>query len=615
MRNMIAQVVIGLPVEGPFDYLIPESFQAQLKPGSRVLVPFGPRRLVGYVVKLLARSRFKKLKAVLKVLDPHPSLDPSTLNLTKDFAAMYGCSWGEAIETALPVSLRRKKSFDTPPPETRNIDKKKKPEIIYYQDPARLDRWSFLIKQIREVLSRGQGVLVLVPDKVACAQLEKRLKDELDEPLAHLDKQLTAKKEMEHWLAVKSGKCQIVLGTRSAVFAPLLRPGLIVMFDEDHSAYKQDQTPLYHARDVVLLRSRLEKVPVLFINTAPSVELWHLANKEGVRKITASLQGLAPMRMIDLSNYKMRKRGSISFVLQNHIQDVLARNGRVVLLLNRRGFSTMIRCTQCNATVQCPRCEVNLTYIYDKNKLLCPLCHTYSQLEDKCPNCQAPSLRYTGAGIEKIESEAARLFPQAQVGRYDRDSRDFPKDAHIVIATQAVLRLADTLKADMIGVLDIDAELSRMDFRSSQRVFSLLMHLRAMAREQVVVQTFWNDHACFRAVSACEYKQFYTSESKMRRDCHLPPFVQLVSFCLRGKEKQKVFDRVRAVYDKLNAAKIKGLEVLEPQPDITPKLRDQYRFTIMLKGKSLKTIITAVKAASKTGRSRSGIIETINVNP
>ena len=615
MKPKIAQVIFPIPIDHPFDYLIPESMRATIKVGSRVEAPFHYRRMVGFVIGLSQRSRFGKLKSLFAVPDQAPVLDNKFLAFTKSFASLCGCSLGEAIDAALPAGLRTKKTVPFAPPAPVPVKNRKKAQQIFCHDEDLTQCWPTVIERIRAALKKQESVLFLVPEAAAMDTVAQRIGSHLEEPVVRMDKQMTLKQEREVWISVKEGKSRLVLGARSAVFAPLARLGLLIVYEEENPSYQQEQTPFYHARDVALARARTEGCDILFISSAPSATLWHWARGAKVKHLHFKASHPAELKIIDLTNYKMRKRASISFPLQNSIREVLSRGGKVVLMLNRRGFSTRLVCNQCGHIIKCPRCEVNLSFIYHKKKLQCPLCRTSSDLPEVCPACRAAYLRYLGAGIEKLESETARLFPAARVARFDRDTASWPREADIVIATQALVGKTGGAAIDLVALLDIDSDLSRIDFRSAQKVFSLLIRLRQRARETLLVQTYWRDHLCFKTAAKLDFQKFYREELKARKECRLPPFADLVAFGLRGAQKEQVASRAAAVYEKLKEVQKDDIEILEPQADMIPKLRDKYRFTIMLKGKTADRMIPLIRTAAQRAGRKAKIVETIHVNP
>ncbi len=615
--NKIAHVVVGLPVEGPFDYLVGESLQNRIQVGQRVCISFHGKKKVGYVVSLGKKSFIKSLKPILSILDEQSVLDTKLLKLTQDFAQYYGCSWGEAIETSLPTRLRRSQPIDFPFIQ-ESIDMGSSPKIsgeaTLVLDQGQTKRWPYLMETIRATLDQGQGVIFLVPEIFLIDKVISQLKKQITHPVAILDKQLKPKEELQYWMSLKAGQVRWVIGTRSAVFAPIPNLKLIIIYEEENSAYKQEQSPSYHVREVAHLRIQLEGLHIMYISSAPSAELWWLVKKKKVKLVSLEKERLSEMQLIDMANYKPRA-STISFPLQSHMQRTLTARGKIVLFLNRRGFSTMTRCNQCGFTIKCPRCEVNLTYSYATKLLVCRLCNYQTQLPKICPQCHSSYLRFLGSGVERIESEVARIFPQAKVTRYDRESSAIPREADIIIATQAILRILDQLSVDLMGVLNIDGELSRYDFRSAQKTFSLLVHLRQMVKEKMIVQTFHPDNYCLKAAVKMDYEKFYQNELSLRKELGFPPFRHLVAMGARGTQEETVLNQVNAIYSLLKEQTPKDIELLDPHPDSLPKLRDRYRFNIMAKGKSLKSMLALIKRVLKEYKKKSGVIVTVNVDP
>jgi len=277
------------------------------------------------------------------------------------------------------------------------------------------------------------------------------------------------------------------------------------------------------------MRAKIEKSSLLFVSSTPSAEVWKKANAKSVIKKTFETDKCSDLQLIDLSNYKTRSSSSVSFPLQNDINKCLNQKGKAILFLNRRGFSSITKCNQCGFTIKCVRCNTNLSYLYSSKRLVCHLCNYKIELPKICPGCNSKYLRSLGGGIEKIESELARLLPGVQIAKYDRETSKIPRKADIIIATQAILKEFDKINVSLIGVLDIDAELNRFDFRSGQKVFSLLVRLRQAAREKVVVQTYQIKNYCLRAARDMNFSKFYSKELALRKELNFPPFSHLIS--------------------------------------------------------------------------------------
>ena len=614
MSSKVAQIVVGLPVEGPFDYLIPDEFQDKLSVGERVRVSFNRDERVGFVVGLLQKSRFERLKPILSVLDSKAVVSDPLFKLAQEMSRYYGCSLGEAIETMLPNTLRTFKSFEiSPSPENKN-ETAQIPEKILLHDEGTQQRWDLLFKLIDKNLLEQKGVIFLVPETSQIKEVQAKLKDHFDVPIIVLDKKLTPKRELENWQAVKEGKARITIGTRSSVFAPVPNLGAVILFEEDNFSYKQEQTPYYHAREVALMRCAIEKADCVLVSSSPSAESWYLAQKGQLKLVQFKEDLKNSVQLIDLSNYYKKKFSLISFPLRNIIERALLDKKRMVLFLNQRGFSSMTRCEKCGFTAKCPRCNVNLSYLYSKKKLVCRLCQHTADLPTVCPKCQSSYIKNLGTGIEKLESELSRIFPQAKIERFDKESPKAP-EADIIIATQAVLRILPKLNPDITAVLKFDSELNRLDFRTSQRVFSTLVHLRQHTKEKLIIQTSHTDNYCLKAVLKADFNLFYKNELKLRKELDFPPFKHLAEISLRGFKEEDVFKQANAFYALLEQKIKKGIGLIEPHASILPKLRDKFHFTIIVKGKSVTDILKVVKAAQKEFSRKNRVVVTVNIDP
>ncbi len=610
----IAQVVVGLPVEGPFDYSLGKRLNNDASLGTRVKVIFNKQLKLGVIVGFKEKSSFKNLNSILSVLDHFPSLDKNALKLTKDLSEYYGCSWGEAIEAYLPPALRTFQKFGFIGEECEQpVDKKS--ENILVHDAAGYKRWPFIFEQIQNTLDRGEGVIWLVPEtaylKEILIKLQRCLKYSL--PIAVLDKKFKTKKELEQWQNIKEGKIHLVLGTRSAVFSPVRSLGLIVICEEEHAAYRQEQTPHYHVGYVCHLRSQLEQCSLLWVSSVPSVELFEQAQRKKWTNVTFSSDHPASMHAIDMSNYKPRK-SFLSFPLQNAMEEALKTRKKILLFLNRRGFSTLTRCEHCGFIIKCQRCDTPLIYLYVQKMMLCRYCQKKNLLPKICPSCQKSYLRSTGTGVEKLESEIARIYPGAGIVSYDKESRGVPKESDITIATQAILK-EENWTAAVVGMIDFDAQLNHPDFRCAHKAFFLLIRLRQMATEKFFVQTRLLGHYCLKAAAEMDFNFFYKEELRLRKELGLPPFRALLLLKLRGLKEETVLERSQTFFEELNVCKQGDMEISDPYPDAIVKLRDQYRYNIMLKGETSPQLLMLAKTVLKSFKRKRGVIVSIYVDP
>ena len=617
MSFKIAQVVVGLPVEGHFDYSIPAELADKMAVGQRVRVLFNRRQRLGIIIGFKAKSPFKRLNPILSCLDSLPVLDEKALAFTKELSDYYACSWGEAIETWLPPALRTIRPLEwTPSPGVVRASASSTTKNITLLHDKSLDkRWPLILDMIRKTLDANCSVVFLVPETAMVDAVVVRLGKIVSVPIVVLDKKASAAKELERWLTVKDGKARVVVGTRSAVFAPAVDPGLIVIYEEENAAYKQEQTPHYDARVLARMRAGVAGCSVLYVSSAPSAETWEQARKEKWQKITCDAERLSAVQIIDMTNYNPQKTSILSFPLQNAIRDTLAQQGKVVLLMNRKGFTTRTHCQQCGFTVQCERCNVNLTYLYSQKVMVCRHCSFKAELPKVCPQCHGGYLRSSGTGTEKLESEVARLYPQARVGRFDTNSKSFPRQADVVITTKAVLREQEAIGASLVGVINFDAELHHQDFRSGHHAFALLVRLRQLASQKLLVQTRMMDSYVLQAVRKNDFAGFYKKELGLRKELGFPPYRHLVAICLRGVNEDFVFDQAKELFARLEKDHDPKVEISDPHPDVNPKLRDKYRFTILLKGPSVKSILTFIRKVLKDFTRKRNTILTINVDP
>lgn len=622
MPSKIAQVVVGLPVEGPFDYSVPPALMDKVAVGQRVRVLFNRRQRLGIIVGFKAKSLFKRLNPVLSCLDSLPVLDEKALALTKELSAYYACSWGVAVETWLPSALRTTRPLEwTPAPgEAQGSSFSFTKNITLLHDKSLDQRWPLILDMIRKTLDANRGVVFLVPETAIIDAVVARLGKTVSVPIIVLDKKASAVRELEHWLAVREGKARVVVGTRSAVFAPAADLGLIVIYEEENTAYKQEQTPHYDARVLARMRAGVEDCSVLYVSSAPSAETWFYflkeqARKEKWQKITCDAERLSALQIIDMTNYNPQKTSILSFPLQNAIRDTLAQKGKVVLLMHRKGFTTRTHCHQCGFTVKCERCNVNLTYLYSQKVMVCRHCNFKAQLPKVCPQCRGGYLRSSGTGTEKLESEVARLYPQARVGRFDTNSKSFPCQADVVITTKAVLREQGTMDASLIGVINFDAELHHLDFRCGHHAFALLVRLRQLAAQKLLVQTRMMDNYALQTARKNDFEGFYKKELSLRKELGFPPYQHLVAIGLRGANEDFVFEQAKDLFARLEKGRSSKVEISDPHPDVNPKLRDKYRFTILLKGHSVKSILAFVKKVLKDFSRKRNTIVTINVDP
>jgi primosomal protein N' (replication factor Y) len=612
MPFSIAHIAVGLPVEGPFDYAIPEQFQSRIALGDRVTVNFANGKRLGFVVGLAKESAFEKLKPIEAILDEKPLLNEATVRCAGAIARHYGCSLGEAIATMLPFEARKPKVIDCRP----SADKKgaAQPQNILVHSQSVTAHWPQIAQRIAAVLRHGKGVIVLVPDSAQIGFVAGQLKSVLPAETIIHDKGRTHKQELENWVKMKEGKGRVIVGLRTAIFAPIPSLGLIVVYDEDNASFQEEQTPFYHVRDVALMRSSIEGCEAVFVSPSPSVELMALANQGKLALNAVGPDHPVQQKLIDMTNFASKGPMMISFPLRNSLEKVLLDGGRALIFINRRGFNTFTRCLFCGHILRCERCESNLVYSSSKKKFECRRCGTTKEPVRACPKCGKEFLRSQGVGVERVASELRRLFPLARIEGLDRETAAFPKKFDILVSTQAVFRMLGELSFDLVGVLEIDAEFNRGNYRSAQHAFSLLSHLALLAKGRVEIQTFHADNSVLHDFVAGRSETFYAHELKLRQELKLPPFYHLVKVMLRGVQEKVVSAQAELLYNLMAEQKPSGVEVIGLHPDTIIKLRDKYRYVILVRGQDRQADLKFVKTSLAKMKKKSGVVVTLQVD-
>ncbi len=638
---VLAQVAVPLPIPTVFSYSIPETFRAKAVPGVRVTVPFRNTEITGYIVVTeSAAAPSQKLKPLLAVLDDQPVLSDSMLALTKWVGEYYGSSWGEAIENALPrwvkygkktekyiEKAKQKSEASTHPaadytlsPEQEKAfrviqdrlnHKSPKPLLIYGVTGS--GKSELYIRAIRETLKRNRTAICLVPEIALTEQLQRFFAGHFGNCLEILHSKMTDGERFLAWKRIELGACKVVLGPRSAVFAPIPELGLIIMDEEHEGSYKQETAPRYHAREVAAWRAQHESALFLMGTATPSLESMMLAELGKIDRVDLTervdQKAMPKVEVIDLKRYEGDKRPSLLFSppLMREIETNLKNGEGTMLLLNRRGFSTSIRCPACGEVETCKMCQVALTFHQEKDLLLCHYCNYQRKVSSACSSCKSPLLKFAGFGTEKIESETARFFPSARIARLDADTTR-TRGAHekilekfrgqkidILIGTQMIAKGFDFPHVTLVGVVLADVGLRLPDFRSSERTFQLLTQFAGRAGRgakpgRVIIQTWMPEHPSIRFAREHDFLNFYAHEKQCREEFHYPPHCSLVNIIVRSRDEKKAYVFAREMRDALREACQKGngergtkVEILGPAPLPFYKLRGHFRWHVMLK--------------------------------
>lgn len=489
-----------------------------------------------------------------------------------------------------------------------------------------------------QVLQEGKSVLMLVPEISLTPMMVEYFMRRFSNKVAVLHSELTPAEKYDEYRKIAQGKSMVVVGARSAIFAPLDNIGLIVLDEEHTESYKQDVAPFYHAREVAIMRSEMHQCKVLLSSATPSLESRARAQK-GVYhllRLTKRInnQKLPTTTVINLCSYKNLDRESsiFSLRLREEINHVLERKEQAILLINRRGYSSSVSCRECGHIFRCPTCNIPLTYHRTDNMLKCHYCDYVINYPDACEECGGHHLMKTGFGTERIEDECRRLFPSARVLRLDSDyakiREKIPQtvekfrnyEADILVGTQMIAKGHDFPLVTLVGVVLADIGLSMPTFRSSERAFQLLTQAigrsgRKDKKGQAIIQTYIPDHYAITMAARQNYELFYEKEMKIRKAVSYPPYTYLVSILVKGKNEENVINGVYDVIDFLNDSLLDEAVVLGPTTPYVPYEGDNVVRNILIKYRKKDVVLPVLRKLNEIFKQKNQFQISINIDP
>jgi primosomal protein N' (replication factor Y) len=463
------------------------------------------------------------------------------------------------------------------------------------------------IQAIEHVLRMGRQAIVLVPEISLTPQTRQRFRARFGD-VAVLHSHMSDAERHAHWERIARGEVSVVVGARSAVFAPTPQLGLIVLDEEHEASFKQATAPRYHAREVALYRARQAAIPLLLGSATPSLESWYRAQRGDyvLLEMPQRVHGrpLPHVQSVDLRTESLDRaaRGAISRPLKLAMERVLARGEQVILLLNRRGYSTHIQCPACGTVLRCPNCDIALTHHRHGSLLLCHYCEYSEPSPAQCPQCQFAGIRYSGLGTQRLEAEVQARFPQYACLRMDTDAMQRPGsheqaldrfrrgEVQILLGTQMIAKGLDFPNVTLVGVVNADTALHLPDFRAAERTFQLIVQVagrsgRGPKGGRVLVQSFTPEHPAIRLAEAHDYAAFARYELEHRRALGYPPHGSLIRVVVRGPVEEHVRAAAEELATRLRAAADAPqtpVRLLGPAPAPLPKLRGLYRYHLQL---------------------------------
>jgi primosomal protein N' (replication factor Y) len=473
---------------------------------------------------------------------------------------------------------------------------------------------------IEAALSRGKAAIVLVPEIALTLWLGRLVRARFGAIVAILHSGLPDIERAREWWRVRRGEARVVVGTRSAVFAPLENLGLIIVDEEQESSYKQEETPRYNGRDTAVYRARLEGAVALLGSATPSLETYHnaRAGKYHLLKLASRVENrpLAEVRIVDLrDDFRRQHRAApVSETLRAAIALRLEEHTQAMVLINRRGYSWSQLCRSCGTFVQCQNCSIALTYHKSRQRLECHYCGYSIRPPKQCPKCNAEYMYFVGDGAERVDEYLREQFPAARIARLDRDTvrtkREYQQvlgafangEIDILVGTQMVAKGHDFQRVTLVGVVAADLALGRPDFRAAERTFQLLTQVAGRAGRgelsgQVLVETYYPEHYAIQYAAQQDYVSFYEKEAHFRRILHYPPFTALATVLVRDRKVENAIRWSRALAEYFAPFEEHGVKILGPAAAPLARLRRDYRFQFVLKSPHRSALAKALAGA------------------
>ncbi len=709
----VARVVIDLTLDREFDYLVPPALAARVRPGVRVMVPFGSGgSRSAYVVGIKEESEYPNLKSIESMVGDREQIPAALLRLAGWISEYYCCPIEVAVRAMLPAAVRGGKvkqreeqyacladkaphkgdelaaltkkqrhtietlvrlgsvpvselreTADVGPTVVKNLAEKGwitleqravgrdpfKDDIILPTKPLPLTRHQaealatiingidagqgeaillhgvtgsgkteVYLQAIDHCLAKGLEAIVLVPEIALTPQTCQRFRARFGEEVSVLHSGLSDGERFDEWTKINEGRTRIVVGARSALFAPFRRLGLIVVDEEHENTYKQDDSPRYNARDVAVVRGRMEKATVVLGTATPALESYY--NCELKKYTLAELpervddQRLPIMEVVDMAAEAALRGGPQVFSrrLEDLVNERLQNGEQTIFFLNRRGYATQFLCSQCGYVAMCDDCSVTFTYHRRDQMLACHLCGHLRPAPEICPQCGNPEVRYTGLGTERIEATAHAVFPQATIGRMDSDTmttkRAYQKTLaefgagriNILIGTQMIAKGLHFPNVTLVGIIFADLGLHLPDFRAGERTFQLLTQVAGRAGRgdrpgRVIVQTYTPFHPALQFALEHDFKGFYREEMEARRILEFPPATHMVLIHFRCQEEEKVAAAAAEFAEELKPVLPPGVQLMGPMPAPIARIRGLFRFQLTLRGGDIRRVVKILR--------------------
>lgn len=639
-------VALNVPLNQTFTYREPEPTEKNPESsfpqdpfGHRVEVRFGNRKLTGFITEVSdeipesCTVSEDKIRHALRYMDKEPLLTRELYDLALFMSRYYIAPVGECVNIMIPSGKRESEFSSLPLEEDESSFSRKNIELSNEQKSAvegitaeSSDKTNFhylygmtgsgktevFLTAAEKILSQGKGVIYLVPEIGLTPQVMEAVVKRFGNTAAILHSELTPSQKLNQWKRILSKEARVVIGARSAVFAPVPDLGLIIIDEEHDSSYKSGSSPRYHARQLAMIRSTRNRIPLVMGSATPSLEAYNSMIQGQIKKhvLTRRLAGGAvpEIRSINLSQIQ-NDSSCISPKLQEEIKNALKEKKQTILFLNRRGFNHFFRCSGCGYELKCRNCSVAMTYHKSENRLRCHYCGYSVSPPTQCPECASMDIGYSGFGTEYIEAEVKAKFPNAKVIRIDTDSithkgefqekiDSFRKgDYDILLGTQMVAKGLNFPNLKLVGVILADTTLHLPDFRASERTFSLITQVAGRAGRffpdgKVFIQTYSPETDAIKFSITGKTDEFYRRELEMRRILNFPPYTRLLRLVFRSKNRNAAAEAANSAGNIIRKNAPGTVEILGPAECPLETVNQNHRYQILLRGKNIKDLQT-----------------------
>jgi primosomal protein N' (replication factor Y) len=639
---IVVDVAVPLPLNKTFHYLPPENSNPGEIIGKRVKIPFGNKRITGYALSAVeAFAGGFQLKRISEIIDEEPLITDETLSLAKYISENCVCSLGEALASVIPVSMKASKRKKESCLGAESLNKyegggnllltsyqrsavcaitasmeKNSPHTFLLRGVTASGKTEVYLKCIEKALRLNKSAIFMIPEISLTPQFVEIVRNRFASICGVWHSAISASQKYALFTSAKNGRIKLMLGARSAVFAPFSDLGLIIIDEEHEHTYKQEQKPSYDAREIAFWRAKYHKAAVILGSATPSLESYKNASEKKITLLEMperiDNKALPEVRILSLKN----RRGS-GLLLNETIEAVsetLKKKEQTIVFLNRRGHSPSIMCRKCESVYQCPNCSVSMSYHRNPDVLKCHYCGKNIKLPAVCPVCQSREIAVFGAGTQKAEEELNKLFPKAKIVRLDGDTTS-SKEAYqkayeavksgecdILLGTQMIAKGFDFPKVSLVCVIDADTSLYLPDFKSAERTFQIISQVsgrcgRGKAGGKVLVQTLHPGHYAIQCAQNHDFISFYGFETSQRKKFFYPPYCDLAKITVKHKNDDKSARESEKLFEALDILIKKEkipLKLLGPAPAYVSKLNNTYRKHIIVKGE--KEDILAIAA-------------------